>query len=85
MKADKRIKTVGSAVDRFDEDRLRILRAVRFAARFDSNLDQDIVNSLYKNNSLEGISVDSLLSSPTNKCTNKVKDIMTEINFLLEK
>lgn len=53
---DKRIKTVGSAVDRFDEDRLRILRAIRFAARFDSNLDQDIIESLNKNNSLEGIS-----------------------------
>jgi len=52
----RNIKTVGKAEERFDEDRLRILRAFRFAARFNSNLDQEIINSLRNNNSLEGIS-----------------------------
>ncbi len=52
----KRIRTVGSATDRFEEDQLRILRAIRFAARFDSNLDDDIVQALQKNNSLKGVS-----------------------------
>jgi tRNA nucleotidyltransferase/poly(A) polymerase len=52
----RNIKTVGKAEERFDEDRLRILRAFRFAARFNSNLDQDIVDALRNNNSLEGIS-----------------------------
>jgi len=52
----RNIKTVGKAEERFDEDRLRILRAFRFSARFNSNLDQDIIEALRKNNSLEGIS-----------------------------
>jgi tRNA nucleotidyltransferase/poly(A) polymerase len=52
----RNIKTVGKAEERFDEDRLRILRAFRFAARFNSNLDQDIVDALRNNNSLVGIS-----------------------------
>lgn len=50
------VRTVGSAEDRFNEDRLRILRAIRFAARFDSQLDDDIVKALEKDSSLKGIS-----------------------------
>jgi tRNA nucleotidyltransferase/poly(A) polymerase len=52
----RNIKTVGKAEERFDEDRLRILRAFRFSARFNSNLDQDIIQALRKDNSLQGIS-----------------------------
>lgn len=50
------IKTVGPAKDRFTEDRLRILRAIRFASRFGSTLNKDITVSLTKDSSLEGIS-----------------------------
>ena len=50
------IKTVGLAKDRFAEDRLRILRAIRFAARFGSDLDIDIANALSEDSSLDGIS-----------------------------
>jgi tRNA nucleotidyltransferase/poly(A) polymerase len=50
------VRTVGSAEDRFNEDRLRILRAIRFAARFGSKLNKDITLALTKDSSLEGIS-----------------------------
>lgn len=50
------VRTVGPAKDRFNEDRLRILRAIRFAARFGSQLDNDIIDVLSEDNSLEGIS-----------------------------
>lgn len=50
------VKTVGSAKDRFNEDRLRILRAIRFAGRFNCDLDKDIIDVLKNDNSLEGIS-----------------------------
>ena len=50
------IRTVGPAEDRFTEDRLRILRAIRFAARFGSELDEDIIKFLEKDSSLAGIS-----------------------------
>lgn len=50
------VRTVGSASDRFGEDRLRILRAIRFAGRFGSELDPDTDAALQKDSSLEGIS-----------------------------
>lgn len=50
------IRTVGAAEDRFGEDKLRILRAVRFAGRFGSNLDPSVDAALMKDASLEGIS-----------------------------
>jgi len=50
------VKTVGSPQDRFGEDRLRILRAIRFAARFGSNLDPEADAALKKDASLDGIS-----------------------------
>ena len=50
------VKTVGSPQERFGEDRLRILRAIRFAARFGSNLDSDVDQALKKDSNLEGIS-----------------------------
>jgi tRNA nucleotidyltransferase/poly(A) polymerase len=42
------VRTVGSASERFDEDKLRILRSIRFASRTGSKLDKDIVNAITK-------------------------------------
>jgi len=50
------VKTVGSANDRFEEDRLRILRAIRFAGRFGSDLDPEVDAALQNDASLENIS-----------------------------
>lgn len=50
------VRTVGAAQDRFGEDRLRILRAIRFAGRFGSELDPQTDAALQKDASLEGIS-----------------------------
>ena len=50
------VRTVGQPQDRFGEDRLRILRAIRFAGRFGSQLDQSTDAALQKDASLEGIS-----------------------------
>ena len=50
------VRTVGQPQDRFGEDRLRILRAIRFAGRFGSQLDQATDAALQKDASLEGIS-----------------------------
>jgi tRNA nucleotidyltransferase (CCA-adding enzyme) len=49
---DKIIKTVGNAGDRFREDALRMLRAVRFAARFDFELHDDVITGMEENGSL---------------------------------
>lgn len=50
------VRTVGAAEDRFGEDRLRILRAIRFAGRFGSQLDPETDAALQKDASLKGIS-----------------------------
>lgn len=50
------VRTVGKAEERFGEDRLRIMRAIRFASRFGSNLDSVIDTALLQDSSLEGIS-----------------------------
>lgn len=53
---NKNIKTVGSALERFGEDALRKLRAIRFAARIDGKIDKDIHNALIQDNSLNQVS-----------------------------
>ncbi len=50
------VRTVGKAEDRFGEDRLRILRAIRFAGRFGNELDPETDMALQKDSNLEGIS-----------------------------
>jgi len=54
------VRTVGAAEDRFGEDRLRILRAIRFAGRFGSELDPATDAALQKDASLEGISCERI-------------------------
>lgn len=50
------VRTVGDPKDRFGEDRLRILRAIRFAGRFGSGLEPNVEAALNNDASLEGIS-----------------------------
>jgi tRNA nucleotidyltransferase/poly(A) polymerase len=50
------VRTVGAPEDRFGEDRLRILRAIRFAGRFGSELDPATDAALQKDASLKDIS-----------------------------
>lgn len=42
---DKKIKTIGNANARFDEDALRVLRALYFSSKLDFDLDEEIINS----------------------------------------
>jgi poly(A) polymerase len=44
----RRIRTIGDPLERFHEDRLRILRAVRFTARFGFNLDPAALDAIRK-------------------------------------
>jgi tRNA nucleotidyltransferase/poly(A) polymerase len=56
------VRTVGKAEDRFNEDKLRVLRAVRFLAKFgkDKKLDDDIVKSIPKFRDLEGVALERI-------------------------
>ena len=42
------IRTIGNPKDRFNEDKLRMMRAVRFAARFSYKLDEDTIKAIYE-------------------------------------
>jgi len=53
---NKIIRTVGNPIDRFNEDRLRILRIFRFSARTNSNIDRETEKALKIDNRLFGIS-----------------------------
>jgi len=46
------IRTVGDPDERFGEDRLRILRAFRFAGRMGGEVDEETANAIRSNNSL---------------------------------
>jgi poly(A) polymerase len=50
------VRTVGKAEDRFEEDPLRRLRAVRFASKLGSQMDPELHSSLKTNSSLKGVS-----------------------------
>ena len=45
--ADRRIRTIGNAADRFTEDKLRLMRAVRFAARFGFSIDPATLHAIH--------------------------------------
>lgn len=54
---DERIvRTVGRAEDRFREDRLRVLRALRFAARYGWALEAETAAVIRRDNNLDGVS-----------------------------
>ena len=44
----KTIRCVGNATERFTEDALRILRAVRFSAQLDFSIDESTYNAIYE-------------------------------------
>jgi predicted kinase len=50
------IKTVGNAVDRFDEDPLRKMRILRFAFRMGGSIDKAALDALKQDPTLKGIS-----------------------------
>lgn len=54
------VRAVGNPVERFDEDRLRILRVIRFAARMGAGLDKATENAIKSNNSLDGVSAERI-------------------------
>ncbi len=46
---DEIIKTVGNPDERFEEDGLRMIRAIRFSSKLGFNIDKNTLSSIYKN------------------------------------
>ena len=56
----KKIRTVGKAEDRFDEDPLRKLRAIRFAGSVGGKMTKDTWNALKQNSDISGVSAERI-------------------------
>lgn len=56
------VRTVGKAEDRFNEDKLRVLRAIRFHSRFGSGtqMDDDIEKALPRFRHMEGVALERI-------------------------
>jgi hypothetical protein len=72
------IKTVGDPSERFEEDKLRVLRAIRFAARFGSDVDEKIDQLLSKGIDLSMISGERI----RDEFIKGIKTSKSTVNFL---
>lgn len=50
--ANKKIQTVGNAVERFSEDPLRVMRAIRFVSQLDFELEKDTLEGIVSSSHL---------------------------------
>lgn len=86
---NKRIKCVGNATDRFTEDALRIMRALRFASVLNFDIEKDTkqaIFDLYKNLSLiswerKNVEFSKLLTGV--KCVDILREYSTIVFFLI--
>ena len=68
------IRCIGNPLDRFEEDRLRMLRAIRFAATFDFRIDPETLLAIQKN--AQHISVVS-----AERISNEMRRMMSHRNI----
>lgn len=58
---NKIIRTVGDSKERFNEDALRMMRAVRFAAQLGFSIDDNIVNAIKElNSNIKNVSIERI-------------------------
>lgn len=59
---NQKVRTVGKAEDRFHEDKLRVLRAIRFHCKFGSGstMDDDIEKAIPKFRHMEGVALERI-------------------------
>lgn len=70
---NKVIKTVGNPDERFNEDGLRIIRAIRFSAKLGFKIEGETLNSIYKNyHIVKNISIERI--------TDEIDKIITSKN-----
>lgn len=76
---NKQLKTVGIAADRFEEDALRMLRAIRFAVQLNFTLDESILSAIraqaasIKHVSWERIQIEFIKMLSSNKPADAIR------------
>ena len=78
-----RVRTVGDPTQRFAENQIRKLRAIRFTARVGSELDPSISESFRENNSLDEESQEAITEEFT-KGISQAKSVTHYMNMLFE-
>ena len=83
------VRAVGDASQRFVEDRLRILRIFRFAARSGGQIDQKTADAIKKDNRLKGVGVKDDVSQERvieemKKAWKQAKDYNHYLSFFTE-
>ena len=84
---DKKIRTVGIAADRFEEDHLRKLRAVRFTCKLGGTMDTETLLAIKKDPTLKDVSdnrirMEFMKSVESAKSTKIYLDLMEKLKFL---
>lgn len=77
------VRTVGDPTQRFDEHRIRVLRAIRFAARVGNPLDQATAESIRNNNSLGGQPAEAIMAEFL-KGIKQAKSVQNYLDMLEE-
>ena len=83
---NKKIRTVGKSEERFSEDALRKLRALRFQTKLGATFDKETFNALKADPSLEGVSAERIRdefvkSIKTSKDVSSYMELVDEIGF----
>lgn len=81
------IRMVGNAVERIEEDSLRILRVFRFASRYGSKLDTDTIKGIHLNNDISSVSMERIWDSENGefmKSFRQAKDFQQYLDFITE-
>ena len=77
------VRMVGDPTQRFDEHRIRVLRAIRFAARMGKPLDQATADSIRNNNTLGG-QPDEAIQAEFIKGIKQAKSVQNYLDLLQE-
>ena len=82
---NKVLRTVGSANDRFSEDALRIIRAIRFAARFDMDIDEDTYNAICNlKGNIKGLAMERICAELQKSAEYGIKPFASVIHVLVK-
>lgn len=81
----KLIRCVGDAATRFDEDALRIMRALRFAATLGFKIEPETTKAIHeKKQLLENIAAERIQKEFTKMLTGSCRDILSEFSDVIK-
>jgi len=81
----KLIRCVGDAATRFDEDALRIMRALRFAATLGFKIEPETAKAIHeKKQLLENIAAERIQKEFTKMLTGNCRDILSEFSDVIK-